>query len=388
MTGESLDGIRRELERRASVGEDIVDLSLDEPRAEVPRPVIDAAAKALYQAVPSATDPRGTLELRAAAARHWSLLSGGRPVNADNVVVSSGASAGCFAACFSLFESGDFVLVPTPAPPAYARMVRLARATPVPVPGDIEWSLKISVADLMRSSDARTAGLVLGTPVDPTGAVYTRPELKALLEWARGRELWVIADETLRSSHFGSGPAPSVLDLPDELLERTIVVTEAGAEDPGWRVGLTLAPSDVARVLARFQQEMLGPAPAATQAAVTAALSDGRAAREGDRAAEAVWRRRDAAVRFFREHLPGVEFIEPLGGLYLFFRIEAAVGDGEAQADRFCRDLLDAHGVALVPGGVFGDDRWVRLTYAVPERDLQRGLERLADFVRAHKLGS
>jgi aspartate/methionine/tyrosine aminotransferase len=388
LRSEPLDGLRRELERRASVGEDVVDLSADEPRAEVPRPVVEAAAKALHHPGPASPDPRGSLALRAAAARRWSLLSGGRPVNADNVVVSAGASAGCFAACFSLFESGDFVLVPTPAQPAYATMVRLARATPVPVPGDIEWSLKVSVPDLMRSSDARSAGLILGTPVDPTGAVYTRSELKALLEWARQRDLWVIADETHRACHFGAGPAPSVLDLPDELLERTVIVTEAGAEDRSWRVGLTLAPADIARVLARFQQEMLGQVPYATQAAVTAALADGRAAREVDRAAESVWRRRDAAVTFFRERLPGVEFIEPLGGLYLFFRIEAAIADEPAQADRFCRGLLDGHGVGLVPGGVFGDDRWVRLTYAVPERDLQRGLERLAEFMHARERGS
>lgn len=388
LRSERLDGLRRELDRRASVGEDVVDLTADELRAEVPRLVIEAATRALHHAGSPSADPGGSLALRAAAARRWSLLSGGRPVNADNVVVSAGGSAGCFAACFSLFESGDFVLVPTPAPPAYVTMVRLARATPVPVPGDVEWSLKVSVADLVRSSDARTAGLVLGTPVDPTGAVYTRSELKALLEWARQRELWVIADETHRACHFGAGPAPSVLDLPDELLERVVVVTEAGAEDASLRVGLTLAPADVARVLARFQEGMLGEVPIATQAAVTAALSDGRAAREVDRAAELVWRRRAATVTFFRERLPGVEFIEPLGGLYLFFRIEGAGADEPGEADRFCRDLLDGHGVGLIPGGVFGDDRWVRLTYAVPERDLQRGLERLAAFMHARERGS
>ena len=388
LQADPLAGLRHELERRTDAGEDLVDLSADEARAEVPRPVIEAAAKALYHPASVPPDPRGALELRVAAARRWSLLSGGRPVNADNVVVSSSSAAGCFTACFALFEAGDFVLVPMPASPAYATMVRLARATPAPVPGDVEWSLKVSVADLMRASDARTAGLVLGTPVNPTGAVYTRPELKALLAWARQRDLWVIADETHRDSHFGSGPAPSILDLPDDLLERTVVVTEAGAEDPDWRVGLTLAPTDAARVLGRLQAEMLGSVPHTTQAAVTAALSDGRATREVGRTAETLWRRRDAAVAFFRERLPGVEFIEPLGGLYLFFRIEAAVPGAATPADRFCRDLLDRHGVALVPGGVFGDERWVRLTYAVPERDLQRGLERLADFIHAQERGS
>jgi aspartate aminotransferase len=385
---EPLEALRWELERRVGVGDDVVDLAFRGPTGDVPRPVIDAAAKALTQGEPRREDGRGMLELRVAAAHRWSLLSGGRPVNADHVVVSAGSGAGCVAACFSLFEQGDFVLVPTPAPPAYTAMVRLARATPVPVLGDVEWSLKISVEDLLRASDARTAGLVLGSPVDPTGAVYTRPELKALLEWARGRDLWVVVDETHRASHFGSGPAPSVLDLPDELLARTVVVTELGAGHPGWRVGVTLAPAEVARVLARLQEAALGPVPYVTQAGVTAALSDSRASREIERAAELLWYRRDTAVRYFREHLPGVEFIEPLGGPHLFFRVEAVAEGPEVLADRFCRDLLDAKAVALVPGGVFGDDRWVRLTYAVPERDLQRGLECLAQFVHAHDRGS
>jgi len=385
---EPLAALRLELDRRAGIGDDVVDLAFGGRDGDTPRPVIDAAARALAHGEPRRQDGRGMLELRAAGAHRWSLLSGGRPVNADNVVVSASASAGCFAACFALFEQGDFVLVPTPAPPAYAAMVRLARATPVTVPGDVEWSLKISVEDLLRVSDARTAGLVLGSPVDPTGAVYTRTELKALLEWARARGLWVLADETYRGSHFGSGPAPSVLDLPDELLERTVVVTELGAEFPGWRAGLTLAPADVARVLARMQDAVLGAVPYAMQAGVTAALTDPRVQRDIERSGELLWYRRDTAVRYFREQLPGVEFIEPLGGPHLFFRIEAVAGGPDVDAERFCRDLLDAQGVALVPGGVFGDGRWVRLTYAVTERDLQRGLERLAQFVHAHERGS
>ncbi len=361
--------------------EDVIDLSGDLPRHDVPRPLIDAASRALQQNGRDASAV-GDLALRAAAARRWSLLSGGRPVNADNVSVTGSAVAGCFAACFALFESGDFVLVPTPAPPAYQVLVRLARATPVPVPGDVEWSLKISVDDLVRSSDARTAGLILGSPVNPTGAVYTRSELQAVLEWAASRGLWVVMDETHRDFHYGSGPAPSVLDLPDEVLERVVVVAELGAPHRDWRLGLTLAPTAVATVLRRLRDVATGLIPSATCAAVTAALADERAERDVARLTEMARQRREHAVHLLREELPGVEFIEPMGGGFLFFRVDGAVTASVARSRPFCETLLKRHRVALAPGEPFGDDRWVRLSYIVPGRDLQQGVARIAEFIR------
>ncbi len=366
---------------RRTEGEDVIDLSGDLPRHEVPRLVIDAASRVLQQNGKEEAEAT-ELALRAAAARRWSLLSGGRPVNADHIGVTGSAVAGCFAACFALFESGDFVLIPTPAPPAFQLLVRLARATPVSVPGDVEWSLKISVDDLARATDARTAGLILGSPVNPTGAVYTRSELQALLEWASGRGLWVVADETHRELHHGSGPAPSVLDLPDQLLERVVVVTEVGAAQRDWRLGITLAPPPVAAVLARLRDVVTGPIPPVTSAAVTAVLADDRVGREFERLTDTARRRREDAVHLLRAELPGVEFIEPLGGGFLFFRVDGAVTTSVAQSRSFCETLLERHGVALAPGEPFGDDRWVRLSYLVPERELQRGVERIAEFIR------
>lgn len=368
-----------EVRARVAAGEEIIDLSADLPSHDVPRGMVDAAVRALQQ---GGDDDRSTsLALKAAAARRWSLLSGGRPVNADHVAVAGSSAAACFAACFTLFESGDFVLLPTPAPPVSETLIRLARATPVAVPGDIEWSLKISVGDLARLSDARTAGVLLASPVDPTGAVYTRTELKALLEWAVGRGLWVVIDETQRDLHYGSGPAPSVLDLPDELLERVVVVAELGAADPVWRVGLALARGEVAERMGRLLALSGGPVPRPVQAAVTAALADDRTARELERLSETARQCRERAVQLFRDALPGVEYIEPLGGTFLFFRIDGASGSGEGDSRRFCERLLERHGVALAPGGRFGDDRWARLSFVVPERALQQGFARIAEFI-------
>jgi aspartate aminotransferase len=375
---EAAASFAREVRSLTGVGEEIIDLSGDLPSHEVPRGMVDAAIRAQQH---GDDEHSTTLALKAAAARRWSLLSGGRPVNADHVGIAGSATAGCFAVCFALFESGDCVLLPTPAPPVSDTLIRLARATPTPVPGDIEWSLKTSVGDLARASDARTAGILLGSPVDPTGAVYTRSELKAILEWAAGRGLWVIVDETHRDLHYGSGPAPSVLDLPDELLERVVVVSELGAGDPAWRVGLTLAPSGVAETVGRLQALAGGVVSRAVQAAVTASLADDRTIRDLDRLAETARQCRERAVQLFRDALPGLEYIEPLGGTFLFFRIDGTAAPSEGHSRRFCQRLLETHGVALAPGAWFGDDRWARLSFVVPERALQQGVARIVEFM-------
>jgi aspartate aminotransferase len=378
-----LASIRWEVERRAAAGDNVIDLSRDRPIADTPRSIAEATSKAVLPSPVEPEDAAGLLDLRAAAARHFSLLSGGRPVNADHVVVSNGARQAMFAACFTLFEFGDCVLVPTPSSQLYPGLVRLARAIPILVPGDLEWSLKVGTSDLDRSRDARTAGLILGTPVNPTGAVYTRSELKFILEWAHERGFWVVVDESHRRFHFGSGPAPSVLDLPDELLEQVVVIVGLGQaySMTGWRVGVAMAPSSVARAMVKFQDHAIGGVSLPAQRAAATVLSDERVEGEVDRLTESLRRRRDQVVEYFRERLSGVEFVEPLGTPYCFFRVDGFFDADLTKAGGFCERLLGEYGVALAPGEVFGDERWVRLTYGVPARVLAEALERTAAFM-------
>jgi aspartate aminotransferase len=327
---------------------------------------------------------QGLLDLRAAAARHFSLLSGGRPVNADHLVISTGAKQSLFNACFVLFGAGDKVLVPAPYWVSYPQMLRLARAEPVIVPGAPEWSMKVSVEDLERERDTLTRGLLFSSPCNPTGAVYTRAELKAIVEWARKHEIWVIADEIYRRIHYGPGPAPSVLDLPDELLERVVMVSGVSKTYAmtGWRIGLALAPGPVAKAMAGVQGHITSGASQPSQWAAVAAFGDDRVEQDVDRMVEAFRARRDLVEGCFRRDMPGVEFVDPVGAFYFFFRVDHLFGAGLATAADFCERLMNKEGVALVPGDAFGDPRWVRLSYAAAEEDLTRALERIARFMR------
>jgi len=376
--------ISQAAQQRRAAGEDVIDLGAGEPDFETPPLVAQAGLDAIKRGKTHYPPNAGILELRAAAARHLSLLSGGRPVNADQIVVSTGAKQAIFNACFTLFGPGDQVLIPAPAWVSYPQIVHLARAKPVPVDGDAEWSLKVSVRDL-RGAAIRPRGLIMCSPSNPTGAVYTLSELRAIAEWAAGEGIWIVADEIYRRIHYGRGPAPSFLDLPDELLERVVVIYGASKAYAmtGWRIGFTLAPTEVTKAISALQSQITSGASHPAQWAAAAAFSDERVEQDVEHMVQEFRHRRDAVVERFRRDLPGVEFIEPLGAFYFFFRVDGFGRREFANGSAFCKRLLDEHGVALVPGVAFGDDRWVRLSYSAEPAQLERALDRIAELARA-----
>ncbi len=243
--------ISAEAKRRKAAGEDVIDLGAGEPDFPTPPIPAEAGIRAIKDGKTHYSANEGILELRAAAATHLSLLSGGRPVNADHIVVSNGSKQSLFNACFTLFGPGDVVAIPAPAWVSYPQIVHLARARPVMIAGDPEWSLKASVKDLERMLPGAT-GLILCSPCNPTGAVYTHAEIRAIAQWAHAKKVWVIADEIYRRIHYGTGPAPSFLDLPDELLERVVLITGVSKTYAmtGWRIGFALAPARIAKAMA------------------------------------------------------------------------------------------------------------------------------------------
>lgn len=373
--------ISAEARRRRAAGEDVLDLGVGEPDFETPAAVARAGVEAIEAGRTHYPPNAGIPELRQAMAGNLSRLSGGRAVDPERLVVSTGSKQALFNACFALFGPKDKVLIPSPAWVSYPQIVRLARAEPVAVPGDVEWGLKVGVADLMRHTDRLVRGLILCSPCNPTGAVYTRTELRAIAEWARTHEVWIIADEIYRRIHYGDGPAPSFLDLPDELLERVVIITGASKAYAmtGWRIGALLAPAPVVAATAALQSHTTTGANHPAQWAAATAYSDPKVEEDVRRMVSAFRRRRDRIVQRFRSDAPGVEFVDPVGAFYLFFRVDGLGTDGGGQA--FCQRLMKEEGVALVPGAAFGDDRWVRLSYAVSDRELDAALDRLLPFI-------
>ena len=375
--------IATEAKRRKAAGEDVYDLSAGEPDFDTPEAVAEAGIQAIRKGFTRYPPNIGIAELRGAVAAQLSTLSGGRAVNADNIVVSSGSKQSLFNACFTLFGPHDRVLIPAPAWVSYPQIVHLARAEPVLVPGDIEWGLKVSVRDLDRAHSKLTKGLILCSPCNPTGSVYTLAELRAVAEWARDNGMWIISDEIYRRIHYGPGPAPSLLDLPDELLERVVLI--AGASKAyamtGWRIGAALAPPKVAKAMAALQSHTTTGANHPAQWAAATAFGDPRVEADVQQMVMAFRRRRDRIVERFRADAPGIEFIEPHGAFYFFFRVDGIRDREPLSSPAFCDALMREEGVALVPGAAFGDDRWVRLSYAASDKVIGTALDRLLRFI-------
>ncbi len=377
--------ISNEAKRRQAAGENVIDLGVGEPDFGTPATAAEAGIAAIRAGKTRYAPNVGTVELREAIAGALSRMSNGRAVDPARLVVSNGSKQSLFNACFSLFGPGDKVLIPSPAWVSYPQIVHLCRADPVMVAGDPEWGLKVSVDDLERHRDAGVRGLILCSPCNPTGSVYTAAEVRAIAEWATRHGIWILSDEIYRRIHYGPGPAPSLLDLGDEALERAVVFYGASKAYAmtGWRIGAAYAPAPLVKDMAALQSHTTTGANNPAMSAATVAFSDPAVDAEVDRMVAAFRRRRDYLVARFHDQAPGIEFVEPHGAFYLFFRVDGLKNSDWSGGQQFCERLMAREGVAMVPGGAFGDDRWVRLSYSVSDQELELAIDRLMHFLDA-----
>lgn len=370
----------------AAEGRDILNLSAGEPDYDTPDFVSEAAIQGIREGRTRYTPPAGIPELRAAIAGHLSERAG-RPLPADGVVVTTGAKQALFNAIFTLFGPGDEVLVASPYWTTYPDLVNLARAEPVEVRGVEARDFKISVAELDEAVSERTRGLIINTPCNPTGAVYEVDELQAIAEWCRDRDLWLLSDEIYRTIHHdGEAAAPGILNVPEASLGSHVLIDGASKSFAmtGWRIGFSYTSPDVSSKFSALQSQVTSNAATPSQVAALAAYSEREAAQAAlDRMGRGFRRRRDLVVARMRELLPGVAFIEPRGAFYLFFRVDTFFEGDVQDATAWCSQLLNEQGVALVPGAAFGDDRWVRMSFAASDEVLEDALGRIASMVGA-----
>ncbi|MDH3269736.1 MAG: pyridoxal phosphate-dependent aminotransferase [Gemmatimonadota bacterium] len=368
----------------AAEGRDILNLSAGEPDFDTPVFIADAAVEGIQAGRTRYTPPAGIPELRAAIAARLS-ERGEHQASAEGVVVTAGAKQALFNAIFTLFGPGDEVLIAAPYWTTYPTLVELARARPVEVFGDEANGFKVTAAQLDRAATGATRGLVLNTPCNPTGAVYTLDELGEIAAWCKDHDVWLLSDEIYRDIHHdSSSPAPGILSLPESGLGPSVLVDGAskGFAMTGWRIGFSYADPEISKKLTALQSQITSNAATPSQVAALAAFSDvAAAARDQAAMGEAFRRRRDLVCSRMRELLPDVPFVEPAGAFYLYFRVDGLHGDGVDSATEWCSKLLREQGVALVPGGAFGDDAWVRLSFATSDEILEDAFRRIATMV-------
>ena len=371
----------------AAEGRDIVNLSAGEPDFDTPLFIADAAVQGIKSGRTRYTPPAGLPELRQAIAAHLRERSG-REIDWEGVVVSAGVKQALFNAFFSLCGPGDEVLVAAPYWTTYPDLVLLARAEPVTVFGAESNSFKVVPSDLERVVSDNTRGLVLNTPCNPTGAVYSLEELKILSAWAEERELWILSDEIYRNVYFGAdgSAAPGVLDLPEDEVRNLILVDGASKSYAmtGWRVGYSYSSVEVAQKFTALQSQITSNTATPSQVAAIEAFSNTEAASSAiTNMGIAFRRRRDLVVDLMDRFLPDVPYLRPGGAFYLYFRVDGLFKGDVRDATAWCSRLLQEQGVALVPGGAFGDDRWVRLSFSAADALIEDAFERIVAMVEA-----
>jgi aspartate aminotransferase len=368
-----------------SEGRDIINLGAGEPDFDTPKWIADAAVQGIWDGKTRYTPAPGTVQLRTAVAQDLARRFR-KEVDWNQIVVSNGAKHSLFNACFSLFGPGDQVIIASPYWTSYPQIVSLARAEPVFAFGSEDRDFILTPQDLDEVANENTKGLILCSPSNPTGSVYSLEELQAVAEWARDRGIWLVADEIYRNINFlGSGPAPGILNLPSESLGPHVLVdgVSKAFAMTGWRIGFTCSDQELAKKMSAFQSHTTSnPSSPAQEAALAAYTQAERADAEVRKMVNAFRRRRNLVTDLFAEFLPNLPYVKPNGAFYLFFRVDPLFQKGMEDSSAVCTWLLEEAEIAMVPGVAFGDDRYLRMSYATSDQLLEKAIYRLGKAVK------
>ena len=365
-----------------SRGIDVINLSLGEPDFKTPLHICEAAKKAIDEGKYFSYPPvAGYQDLREALAAKYQ-KENNVPYKPENIVVSNGAKQSIANVMLALLNPGDEVIVFTPFWVSYDALVRLTEATPVLVKGTIENDFKVTAQQVAKAITPKTRALIFSSPCNPTGSVFSRKELEAIAkEVLKHPDLLVIADEIYEHINF-TGDQTSIGSLPG-MLERTITVNgfAKGFAMTGWRVGYIGAPKWIADGCNKVQGQITSANCSISQrgalAAITGDLGPTR------KMVDEYHNRRDIVYKLLKE-IPGIKANYPQGAFYFFPDVSYYFGKSNGQmtvknADDFCLYMLETGHVSLVPGGAFGDEQCVRLSYAASEKELVEALRRMKD---------
>lgn len=362
-------------------GVDVVGLSLGEPDFKTPQHICEAAKKAIDDGKYFAYPPvAGYQDLREALAAKYR-KENNVPYKAENIVVSNGAKQSIANSMLALLNPGDEVIVFSPYWVSYDALVRLAEGTPVMVKGGIENDFKVSAAQLEAAVTPRTKAIIFSSPCNPTGTVFSRKELEAIAKVVVKHNILAIADEIYEHINF-TGEQVSIASFPG-MFERTITVNgfAKGFAMTGWRVGYIAAPKWIADGCNKVQGQVTSANCSIAQRAALAAIT-------GDlgpthKMVDEYRKRREIVYNLLKE-IPGIKSNYPQGAFYFFpdvsYYYGKSIGSQKiSNGDDFCMYMLEKAHVSLVPGGAFGEDNCVRLSYAASEKDLREALKRIKD---------
>ena len=359
-------------------GIDVCSFGAGEPDFDTPQHIKDAAIQALAEGKTKYTAASGLLELRQSICAKLA-TDNNLEYRPDQISVNCGAKHSCFNAIAAACGPGDEVIIPAPYWTSYPDMVRIAGATPVIVETKQENGWKMTPEEFESAMSPATKMLILNSPSNPTGAVYSKEELAALGEICLGEDILILSDEIYEKLTYDETPHVSIASISKELKDLTIVVNgfSKAYSMTGWRLGYTAAPRELADAIDTIQSHTTSAPATFAQWAAIAALEGDQQVIE-DMRQEFDLRRGYMLGRFSK--ISNVSVVEPKGAFYFLVNI----GRMGIKSVNFAEKLLSRMHVAVVPGIAFGADDTVRFSYACSLDVIKKGLDRFEEFCRAH----
>ena len=365
-------------------GVDIVSFSAGEPDFNTPKNIIDAAIKAMENGNTKYTNTNGVISLREAICKKFK-DDNGLVYNPSQIVVSTGAKQSIANALLAILNPGDEVIIPTPYWVSYPELVALADGKAVFVESHEEYSYKFTKENLEKVVTSKTKAIILNTPNNPTGAVYSRSELVEIAEFAEKYNLIIISDEIYEKLIYGEKKHISIASISQDAYERTIVINGLSKSYAmtGWRLGYCGASEKIARLMTNIQSHMTSNVWSITQYAAIEALSGPQ-----DKVNEMIIefeKRRDYMVETLK-NIKKFSIIEPEGAFYIMINIDKCLGkeiNGQKIENSmdFSSKLLEYEKVAVIPGKAFGLDNYIRVSYATSMELIEKGLKRINKFI-------
>jgi len=360
-----------------AAGEDVCGFAAGEPDFDTPEHIKEACAAALKAGKTKYAPTPGIEPLRQALADKY-LADYGLKVTPGQVVVSPGGKFSCYLAILAVCSPGDEVIIPAPFWVSYPEMVKLAGATPKFILADDKTGFRITPAQLEAAITPKTRMLVLNSPSNPTGAVYSRKEVEAIVEVAIRHNLYILSDEIYEHLTYDGMKMTAPATLSKEAEARTIIVSGFSKtfSMTGWRLGTLVAPAPIAKAVGELQSQTSSNATTFAQFGALAALKEKEKTSAALQTMLTAFDRRRRFLHAELNKIKGVQCLLAEGAFYLFPNISSF----GIPSNDFCARLLEQERVAAVPGAAFGAEGYLRLSYATSDEIISKGVTRLAKF--------
>lgn len=370
----AITALARELKAQ---GKDILSFSAGEPDFDTPEVIKQAAIQAIKDGHTKYTAVEGTIQTKKAIIKKLK-TDHGLNYELDEIIVSNGAKHSLFNLFQCLIEEGDEVIIPAPYWVTYPEQVKFSDGIPVFIETDDSTEFKITAEQLKAAITPKTKVLLLNTPSNPTGSVYTKEELLSLAEVLKDTDILVFSDEMYEKIMYDGENFTAVASVSEDMFQRTVTINgiSKAVAMTGWRYGYVASPNKaLIKAMTKLQGQVTSNVNSITLEAAVAAL-DGSADADIETMRVEFEKRRNVAVESFNA-INGISCVVPKGAFYLFVNIKEIGGDSM----KFSADLLEKEGVAVVPGLAFGTEGYFRFSFATDLPTIEEGIRRIRKFV-------